>query len=312
MPSFFFGRKIINGYVPLGFFDFDLRYLMSYNNYEGFRFGLGGITNERFSKNYKLDGYLAYGLKDDKLKYHFGGTTRVGNFSNTWAGFSYTDDVQEIGSTKFNIDKRVFKIYDPRPINVSTFYNHRTWKGYVETNFLPKTESIWQLNHSKIQPLFNYAFFDGEALYNRYDMTTASVSIQWNPFSDYMHTPSGKIEIEKRYPKFTFQFTESLPKFLGNDFKFGKIDVRAEYEKQFINGQKSMVLIQAGYAHGDIPLTHLYNNSPNNLDREVLLQRITVAGKNSFETMRFNEFFQVNISCSILNTVLNELNCLIK
>ncbi|RXR35389.1 carboxypeptidase-like regulatory domain-containing protein [Flavobacterium piscinae] len=287
----FFGRKIINGYVPLGFFDFDLRYLMSYNNYEGFRFGLGGITNERFSKNYKLDGYLAYGLKDDKLKYHFGGTTRVGNFSNTWAGFSYTDDVQEIGSTKFNIDKRVFKIYDPRPINVSTFYNHRTWKGYVETNFLPKTESIWQLNHSKIQPLFNYAFFDGEALYNRYDMTTASVSIQWNPFSDYMHTPSGKIEIEKRYPKFTFQFTESLPKFLGNDFKFGKIDVRAEYEKQFINGQKSMVLIQAGYAHGDIPLTHLYNNSPNNLDREVLLQRITVAGKNSFETMRFNEFF---------------------
>lgn len=287
----FFGRKIINGYVPVGFFDFDLRYLMSYNNYEGFRFGLGGTTNERFSKNFKLDGYVAYGLKDEKIKYHLGGSTRVGNFSNTWAGISYTDDVQEIGSTKFNIDKRVFKIYDPRPINVSTFYNHQTWKGYVETNFLPKTESIWQLNYSKIEPLFNYAFFDGEELYNRYTMTTASVSIQWNPFSDYMHTPSGKIEIEKRFPKFTFQFTESLPEFLGNDFQFGKIDARAEYEKQFINGQKSTVLIQAGYAFGDIPLTHLYNNSPNNLDREVLLQRLTVAGKNSFETMRFNEFF---------------------
>lgn len=287
----FFGRKIINGYFPVGFFDFDLRYLMSYNNYEGFRFGLGGTTNERFSKNYKLDGYAAYGLKDDKLKYHFGGSTRVGNFSNTWAGVSYTDDVQEIGSTKFNIDKRVFKIYDPRPINLSTFYNHQTWKGYVESNFLPKTESIWQLNHSKIQPLFNYAFFDGEKLFTRYSMTTASVSIQWNPFSEYMHTPTGKIEIEKRFPKFTFQFTKSLPDFLGNDFQFGKIDARAEYEKQYINGQKSKVLIQAGYAFGDIPLTHLYNNSPNNLDRDALLQRITVAGKNSFETMRFNEFF---------------------
>jgi hypothetical protein len=287
----FFGRKIINGYVPVGFFDFDLRYLMSYNNYEGFRFGVGGTTNERFSKNFKVDGYIAYGLKDDKLKYLLGSSTRVGNFSNTWAGLSYTDDVQEIGSTKFYIDKRVFKIYDPRPINVSTFYQHQTWRGYVETNFLPKTESIWQLNHSKIQPLFNYAFFDGEELYNRYTMSTASVSIQWNPFSDYMHTPGGKIEIEKRFPKFTFQFTQSLPDFLGNDFLFGKIDIRSEYEKQFINGQKSTFLIQAGYAFGDVPLTHLYNNSPNNLDREALLQRLTVAGKNSFETMRFNEFF---------------------
>src|SRR5690606_5735365 len=39
------GRKIINGYVPLGFFDVDLRYLISFNNYEGFRLGFGGQTN---------------------------------------------------------------------------------------------------------------------------------------------------------------------------------------------------------------------------------------------------------------------------
>lgn len=287
----FFGRKIINGYVPVNFFDFDLRYLISYNNYEGFRFGIGGVTNERFSKNYKLDGYLAYGLKDEELKYHIGAATRLGDFSNTWFGFSYTDDVQEIGNTKFNIDKRPFKIYDPRPINVSTFYHHQTWKAFIETNFLPKTESIWQVNRSRIEPLFDYAFFDGQKLISNFIMTTASVSIQWNPFSDYMHTPNGKIEIEKRFPKFTFQFTESLPEVLNSDFEFGKIDCRVEYEKKYVNGQKSSFLFQGGMAFGDVPLTHLYNNSPNNLDKEALLQRLTVAGKNSFETMRFNEFF---------------------
>jgi hypothetical protein len=31
-----FGRKVINGYLPFGPFDFDLRYLLSYNNFEGF------------------------------------------------------------------------------------------------------------------------------------------------------------------------------------------------------------------------------------------------------------------------------------
>jgi hypothetical protein len=43
-----FGRKIINGYLPLGFFDMDLRKIISYNNYEGFRVGFGVLTNDRF------------------------------------------------------------------------------------------------------------------------------------------------------------------------------------------------------------------------------------------------------------------------
>lgn len=286
-----FGRKIINGYLPFGPFDFDLRYLLSYNNYEGFRLGIGGITNEQFSKTFRLDSYTAYGLKDEELKYHFGGAVRVGNFSNSWIGGSFTDDVREIASTNFAIDKRVFKLYDPRPINISTFYNHRTWRAYIETKIIPKTESIWQITHSDITPLFDYTFAYEGQLFRKFAMTTGMFSIQWNPFSDYMQTPNGKIEFEKRYPKFTFQFTKSLSNFFNNDFEFGKIDARIEYEKKYLNGQKSAVLVQGGYVFGDMPLTHLYNTSPNNLTKDNLLQRITIAGKNSFETMYFNEFF---------------------
>lgn len=286
-----FGRKIINGYLPFGPFDFDLRYLLSYNNYEGFRLGIGGITNEQFSKIFRLEGYTAYGLKDEKSKYHLGSAFRIGNFSNTWIGGSYTDDVREIASTNFAIDKKAFKLYDPRPINISTFYNHQTWRTFIETKIIPKTESIWQISHSDVMPLFDYTFVYNDKLYRNFAMTSAMVAIQWNPFSDYMQTPNGKIEYEKRYPKFTFQFTKSLSNLFNNDFEFGKIDARIEYEKKYLNGQKSAFLLQGGYVFGDLPLTHLYNTSPNNLTKDNLLQRITIAGKNSFETMYFNEFF---------------------
>ncbi|MES2411515.1 MAG: DUF5686 family protein, partial [Bacteroidota bacterium] len=286
-----FGRKIINGYVPLGPFDFDLRYLLSFNNFEGFRVGIGGITNDSFSKKLRIEGYTAYRLKDETIKYNLGAAVRIGNFSNTWIGGSYTDDVREIASTSFATDKRVFKIYDPRPINISTFYNHKTWRGYIETKIIPKTETFWQLSHSEISPLFNYTFNYDSHLYREFTMSTAMFTIQWNPFSDFMQTPNGKIEFEKRFPKFAFQFTKSLPDFLANDFDFGKVDARIEYEKKYLNGQKSAVLLQAGYAFGALPLTHLYNTSPNNLTKDNLLQRITIAGKNSFETMYFNEFF---------------------
>lgn len=286
-----FGRKVINGYLPLGLFDLDLRKIFSYNNYEGFRLGIGGVTSEQFSKKYRVEGYSAYGTKDGAFKYSLGMAARVGKFSNSWIGVSYTDDVREIASTSFSVDRRAFKIYDPRPINISTFYNYNSWRTFVETKIIPKTESVWELSHTEVEPKFNYLYNLNGKLFSNYTMTTAMLSLRWNPFSDYMQTPIGRIEVEKRFPKFTLQFTQSLPKIWQNDFEFSKIDFKAEYEKKYFNGQKTSFLFELGYAFGDVPLTHLYNSSPNNLNKETVIQRITFAGKNSFETMYFNEFF---------------------
>ncbi|MBL0014370.1 MAG: carboxypeptidase-like regulatory domain-containing protein [Flavobacterium sp.] len=287
----FQGRKILNGYVPFGYFDMDLRYLISFNNYEGFRFGLGGKTSDLFSKVFRIDGYTAYGLKDAQYKYNLGLSTRIDAHSNSWIGASYTDDIREIASSTFAIDKRNFKLYDPRPINLKTFYDYQSWRLYFETKLLPKTESIWQIMQTKVDPLFDYRYNLGAKSYEKYTMTTGQFSLQWNPFSDYLQTEDGRFEVKKRFPKFTFQYTQTIPQFLENDFSFRKIDFRVEYEKNYLNGQKTAVLLESGSAIGDIPLTHLYNTSPNNLTNEKLIERITIAGKNSFETMFFNEFF---------------------
>jgi len=286
-----FGRKIINGYIPIGPIDFDLKKLISYNNYEGFRLGLGGITNDVFSKNFRIEGYGAYGTKDGNFKYSLGSGVQIGKMTNTWLNASYTEDVREIASTFFAVDKRVFKIYDPRPINISTFYKYISWKANVQSRIIPKTEGIFELSRTYVEPKFDYFFnLDGK-LYSSYIMTTAMVSLVWAPFSDFMQTPTGRNESEKRFPRFTFQYTQSLPNILENDFDFGKIDFKAEYEKNYLNGQKTSLLLQGGYAMGDVPITHLYNTMPNNLTKETIVQRITFAGRNSFETMFFNEFF---------------------
>ncbi len=286
-----FGKKAINGYLPIGFFDLDLRKIFSYNNYEGFRLGLGGVTNDRLSKLFRIDGYYAYGTKDGIFKGSIGAAVKMDSRTNSWLGFSYTDDIREIASTSFSIEKKPFKIYDPRPINISTFYNYISWKTYIETKKIPKTESVWEISKSEITPKFDYAFHLKDKLFTAYNISTAMVSLQWSPFSDYMQTPTGRIETEKRYPKFTFQFTQTLGNLWKNDFDFSKFDFKTEYEKKYLNGHKTSLLVQAGYANGDVPLTHLYNTSPNNITKETIIQRITFGGKNSFETMFFNEFF---------------------
>lgn len=67
----------VSGYYPVGFFDIDLKYLVKYNNYESFRLGFGGVTNERLFKDFKIGGYAAYGFKDDAYKYSLGGNVRI-------------------------------------------------------------------------------------------------------------------------------------------------------------------------------------------------------------------------------------------
>ncbi len=285
------GRKVIKGYYPIGFFDFDLRYLFRYNNYEGFRLGIGGITNEKLSKSYKVEGYYVYGTKDGLFKGYLSNAVKLNKRTETWLGFSYKDDLSEIAGTSLEIDKRTFKIYDPRPFNISTFYNHETWRGFVETKAIPKTEGLFQVTQSFIDPKFHYLFLNNGQLFADYKATIFTASVQWNPFSRYMQTPSGKIEVEKKYPKFTFQFSKTIPGLWENNFDFGKVDFRFDYQKKFNSNHKLLFLLEGGYAFGDTPLTHLYNHSPNNLTKSKIIQRITFAAKDSFETMYFNEFF---------------------
>jgi hypothetical protein len=63
--------------------------------------------------------------------------------------------------------------------------------------------------------------------------------LQWNPFSDYMQTPTGRVEVEKGF-KIHFSVYTIGTKVLGNDFQFSKIDFKTEFEKKYLNGQKQI------------------------------------------------------------------------
>ena len=286
-----FGKKIVNGFVPISNVDLDLRKLINFNNYEGFRLCVALQTNDYFSDKLRLAGYVAYGTKDGNFKYNLSAATRIGKRSSSWIGLAYTDDIQEIASTTFAVENKVVRLFDTRIFNISSFYNYVQWRAFFETKFLPKTESIWEFSTADIIPKFDYGFLNNNQTYSRYNLSTVQMSLKWHPFSDFMQAPDGLLEIKTSYPKFTFQFTKSLPNVLKNDFDFTKMDFKTEYEQQYLDGQLTNLIFSMGFAIGDLPLTHLYNNSPNSLNKSNLLQRTTLVGENDFETMYFNEFF---------------------
>jgi len=90
-----FVRQLGNGFFSTKHINIDLKYLVKYNQYEGLRTGLGGITNDQFSDKYRINSYVVYGFRDSRFKYKIGGSFRVNKTTNTWVNLFYIDDLQE-------------------------------------------------------------------------------------------------------------------------------------------------------------------------------------------------------------------------
>jgi len=286
-----FLKQIGNGYLPTRFLDIDLRYLIKYNQYEGVRTGLGGVTNDAFSKRYRINSYLVYGFRDDQFKYRIGGGARLSEKSETWLNLSYTDDLIETGSSNFLTDKRFFSFFEPRLLNIDLFHRHITRAINLEHKISNHLLSEIELAASDINPTYGYIFnVDGQDFTN-WDISTAKASFQWSPFSRYNIESKTIKQTTDGYPKFTLQLTQSFRNFLKGDFNFFKADFRTIHKFEYNSESYTYATFKTGIATGKTPLTHLYHAYPNNIRKETILQRFSVAGINSFETMFFNEFF---------------------
>lgn len=279
------------GYYPAGFFDFDLTYPLKYNNYEGLRLGLGGSTNEKISDRFRIEGYLAYGFRDDEFKYGLGGGVLLNKKNGSWININYTDDISEVGSFTYLTDRRAYSLFEPRLVNIDFYYRHKTWSTSLQHQITPKLLSETQIAVSDIDQTGGYIYLNDGNSFSSYKTFESTIALRWTPFSKYLKTPNGINEIYDGYPKITAQYSQGFSGVFESNFNYSKIGIKTEYTIKRLNQSSTSFLIEADIATGDIPLTHLYHAYPNAPTKETVLQRFSVAGRKSFETMFFNEFF---------------------
>lgn len=297
-----------NGFLPSKYFNLDLRYLIKYNQYEGVRTGIGGITNDEFSKKHRINSYVVYGFRDHRFKFSIGGGFRIAEKTKTWVNITYTDDLEETGSTKFLTDKRFFQFFEPRLLNIDLFHKHITKAISLEHQFSNKLITEVELANSKIDPTYGYSFNFNSNSFENFNLSTSKIALQWSPFDVIIASKKEKNNIKHGYPKFTFQYTKSFSDILKSDFNFSKIDFRTIYKIGNEDAAFSEITLVSGITNGDTPLTHLYHAYPNNITKETILQRFSVAGLNSFETMYFNEFFSDKFATIQLKHYLKPFN----
>ncbi len=283
-------RNILKGYYPTKYVNLNLGKIINLNNYEGLRVGFGGETNSNFSPKYKLESYMAYGTKDTNFKYSFGTSFRLNKETNTWFGANYTNDIKEAASLDFIAENTSFSPINPRNLNVSKFYNYKTISTYLKHDIQPNLEAKILLSTGDFEPVFNYQFISLSKNLAEYKLTTASLGIQYNPKNEYMNSPLGKLKIRNRFPQFTLQLTKSFENVFESDFDFTQLNFRVLHKIKRLRKATTHILAEGGIVFGDAPISHLYNSTPNYTFKSPWRKRITLAGKNSFETMGYNEF----------------------
>src|SRR5690606_37702697 len=249
-----FLKQLGDGYFPTRYFDFDLRYLVKYNQYEALRTGLGGITNNTFSEKFRIDSYVVYGFKDHRFKYSIGAGFRIAEKTNTWLNFSYTDDLQETGSYPFLTDKRFFQLFEPRLLNISLFHKIISRTVSLEYQLSPNILTETQLSVNDINPTYTYEFaLDGNN-YSSFDLSMAKIAVQWSPFSQFELAEKGVNQIKDGFPKFTFQYTKSFKDVFKGDFNFSNVEFKTIHQIEHKNNSLSEITLISGMANGDTPL----------------------------------------------------------
>ncbi len=283
-------RSILKGFYPTKYINLNLGKIINLNNYEGLRLGFGGITNNKFSSKFRLESYVAYGTKDNDFKYSFGGSIRLTKETNTWLSANYTNDIKEAASLDFIAKNTSFSPVNPRNLNISKFYNYKTISIDLKHDIQPNFETKLQLSTGDYSPVFNYKFISPTKSLNKYQLTLAIIGFQYNPNSEYMNSPIGKLTIKNKYPQFTFQIAKSFENILQSDFNFTQINLRILENIKPLRKGTTKILIEGGIVFGDAPISHLFNSAPNYTFKNPWRRRINLAGTNSFETMGYNEF----------------------
>jgi hypothetical protein len=277
-------KFLATGYLPIGKFDLGpWPGFLNYNNVEGLRLGAGFRTNLKFSNRWAIEGYAAYGFKDQRLKYE-GAVTRIID-RNRWTTIKIASqkEIDQVGLEMENLaGNSIFlaasRFGTLRKPFIST--NHRLevyrelFKGFSLSGGL-------KLHH--FDPLYNFYHRDeiGDELKTEFKTTEAKVGIRYGRDETFIINDNERISLgPSNWPIFELNYSRGF-KWLKGDYRFSKVKFYIYQRLKMGMLGVSRYEAEAGKVFGEVP----YPVLENHLGNETVFY--TTA---AFNTMNFNEF----------------------
>ncbi|MDB5109414.1 MAG: hypothetical protein JWR67_528 [Mucilaginibacter sp.] len=283
---------LINGYYRAGNLSFGpFLNTYSYNEVEGNRLRLGFKTNSNFNKKWILGGYMAYGTKDQDVKYGTSVDYILSRKHWTETGISFSHDLNQVALlsdnylyqrnnlfaafTRFGrISRR--KVFDQDMLNI--YIKRDLFKGF--------TEKIGYSNWS-LDPLFPFLFNEPVrgVLSPILVVSELQFESRWSPgaqtlLSETFNRPVN-LKTNVTSPVFTFRYTLGLKNVLSGDVAYQKFSFNVTQTLKLGSMGRGKYSLSLGYIPSTVPYPLLENHLGN---------QTFIYNPNAFNLMHFFEF----------------------
>ena len=275
------------GKLEIGKVDFDLTKLLSFNNYEGFRVGAALNTNEKLSTNYSLNGYTAYGFRDQTVKYGYGADYFINKAYSGRIFGNYAQDVSASGQIPYLLQNNITKFINGtlKNINNNQFYSYKRYTlGYEQDIFRNLTFNA-SVNYEKQKNEFNYRY---EGNSGWLDLYNTQLAVRWAPKDQYLRTPYGRVTVKQGQSVFYILANKYWK--IG-DSPFDAYRLNITYSDVFDTKiGKTKINASTGAVFGEMSLMNLFEGVGNAKNKPVF-KNFNLSTSNNFETMRPGEFY---------------------
>ncbi len=267
-------RLFTSASFHVGIFDFRRAYkFYSWNDIEGPRFRFGGITNEKLSKKFRLEGYAAYGTRDKTWKYQLGFRKHLKRVNKRWhiLGGDYAYDLRSVSfdESLFTHDNIASSIMNGGDVS-GLLFERRAYLFY-EREWIRGLSNQASLLHRIIyaQPGF-YDFkytdpnnADESVEVDKIAATELKIQTTWGHQQKYIEYPFSRAPVLFNYPTLKFDYTIGRNQILDQTNTYHKLKFtiqqefanRFGYSRYWIGGEKII---------GAVPYTFLEIHKGNN------------------------------------------------
>ena len=218
------GYKVVNNFEIGPYFN-----LISYNRVEGPRIRFGGRTSSKFSRWYELDGYVAYGFKDEKFKYSVGFKTFISKKPHRQlVGMTYKSDYEILGQSQngFSQDNIFASLLRISPLTNLTRVD-QTFVWY-EREWAEGLSSKITLIGRTITPLIlnSYKYYkpDG-SVHTKENIrnTEVRVNVRFAHKEKFISGDFTRISLGTRWPVFQVNYSKSLQNAFRGEYNYQKV-----------------------------------------------------------------------------------------
>jgi hypothetical protein len=236
--------------------------LISFNPIEGARFRIGGRTTAKFNEQFRLDGYVAYGTLDTKVKYGLGFLYLPNKNPRRAFGGKYKHDIEQLGSSPnaFREDFFFAALFRRNPANKLSMTNEYTL--YYEHEWFNGFSNQVNLIHKEVIPVGDakIELYDEEGDVVQEDNVTISeirldTRLAFNEkfiIGDFERTSIGT-----RYPIINLQYGYGIPGLLGGEYEYHRLKFNIRQWFNVFNLGWSKYIIEVGKTWGKLPYPFL-------------------------------------------------------